>query len=53
MANLPWARVVTASSVGVAAATLILILVVSPPGFGAFSIGNLLLDIAVVVLVMQ
>jgi hypothetical protein len=53
MADLSWARVVTASGVGVAAATLLAALIVEPFRAAAPFLGNLILDIAIVVLVMR
>jgi hypothetical protein len=53
MADLSWARVVTASSVGVAAATVLVSLIVAPFGAAAPSLGSLILDMAIVVLVMR
>ena len=53
IASLPWARVVTASAVGGAAATLLVTLVVAPFGAATPYLGNLILDIAIVVLIMR
>ncbi len=53
MASLPRARVVTASGVGVAAATVIVELVVEPFGAVGPHIASVMLDIAIVVLVMR
>ncbi len=54
MANLPRARVVTASGVGVASAMVLLTLFVAPFGFfDPLSLGDVILDIAIVVLVMR
>jgi hypothetical protein len=55
MADLSWARVVTASSVGVAAAATVLVaLVVAPFGDAAApSFASLILDIAIGVLIMR
>lgn len=53
MAELSWARVVTASGVGAAAATVLVTLVFAPFGAVFPYIGNLILDIAIVVLVMR
>src|ERR1022692_2165071 len=53
MADLSWARVVTASSVGVAAATVLVTLVVAPFGAAAPSFASLILDIAIGVLVVR
>jgi hypothetical protein len=53
MADLSWARVVTASSVGVAAATVLVTLVVAPFGAVAPPLASLILDVAIGVLVMR
>lgn len=53
MADLARAHVVTASSVGVASAMVLLTLVVAPFGAGLPYIGNVILDIAIVALVMR
>jgi hypothetical protein len=54
MADLARARVVTASSVGVAASAMVLLTLVVAPYVAALSyIANLILDIAIVLLVMR
>jgi len=53
MADLARARVVTASSVGVASAMVLLTVVVAPFGAALPYIGNAILDIAIVLLVMR
>jgi hypothetical protein len=53
MADLSWARAVTAASVGVAAAAALVTLVVVPFGAAAPPIASLILDVAICVLVMR
>ena len=53
MANLSWARVVTASGAGVAAAAVLVALLVEPFGAAGPHLASVILDIAIIVFVMR
>jgi hypothetical protein len=53
MADLPRARVITATGLGIAAASVILTFVTAPYGYSLLSVGQLILDVAIVVFVVR